>query len=128
MIVQLHSMTWPTSASHNDHPAAFNDLSIPTTILQLHSTTQPTSAYPQRSSSYFHDLTYASYPHRTSSCTHLRLNHTSYWHHPSSWRPNTTTTDFTYTFVILTINRHFCCSVILPLFPSLSLVDTTRTH
>ena len=28
---------------------------------------------------------------------------------PSSWKPNTTATDFAQTFVNLTINRHFCC-------------------
>ena len=27
---------------------------------------------------------------------HLRLKHTSYWHRPSSWRPNTITTNFTH--------------------------------
>ena len=48
---------------------------------------------------------------------HLRLDHSSYRHHPSSWRPNTTATDFTYTFVIPTINRHFCCICYLAFVP-----------
>ena len=103
-IIQLHSTTRPTSATRNDRPAAFNDstdLSLPASNIQL----------------YFHDSTYVSYPHRTSSCAHLRLNHTSYRHHPSSWRPITTATDFTYAFVIPTINRHFCCICYLAFVP-----------
>ena len=103
-IVQLHSTTRPTSAAHNDCPAAFNnstDLSLPTSNIQL----------------YLHDSTYASYPHRTSSCAHLRLDHTSYRHHPSSWRSNTTATDFTHMFVIPTIKRHFCCICYLTFVP-----------
>ena len=79
-------MTQPTSASRNDLPAALQrlDRQLPASNIQL----------------YLHDSTYASYPHRTSSCAQLWLDHTSYWHHPSSWRPNTTATDFTHTFVI----------------------------
>ena len=34
----------------------------------------------------FNDSTDLSYPQRSSTCTHLRLNHTSYRHHSSSWR------------------------------------------
>ena len=74
---------------------------LPATIVQL----------------YFHDSTYASYPHRMSSCAQLRLDHTSYRHHPSRWRPRTTATDFTYTFVIPAINRHFCCIYYLVFVP-----------
>ena len=46
-----------------------------------------------------------------------RQLHSSYRHHPSSWRPNTTATDFTHTFVIPTINRHFCCICYLAFVP-----------
>ena len=45
----------------------------------------------------------------SSSCAHLQLDHASHRHHPSSLRPHTTVTDFTYTSVNLAINRHFCC-------------------
>ena len=51
-------------------------------IVQLHATTRLISA-----SSNDHPL-------------HLRLEHTSYRHRPSSWRPNITTTNFTRTSVI----------------------------
>ena len=71
-------MTHPTSASSYDHPAAF------------------------------HNSTFTSYSQLTSSCAHLRLNHTSYQHYHSSWMPNITTTDFTHTFVNLTKICHFC--------------------
>ena len=66
---------------------------------------------------YLHDSTYATYPRRTSSCAHLRLDHTSYRHHPTSWKTNTTATDFTHTFVIPTVNRHFCCICYLVFVP-----------
>ena len=33
-----------------------------------------------------YDSTDINYPKHSSSCTHLRLDHTSYRHHPSSWR------------------------------------------
>ena len=74
----------PTPATRNDRPAAFNDSTnlsfpqrssscilqlnwhqLPATIVHLHPTTRPTSA--------------------TSNAS-LRLDHTSYRHHPSSWR------------------------------------------
>ena len=80
--------TRPTSATRDDRPAAFNDSTnlsfpqrssscilrvdrhqLPATIVQLHSTTRPTSA--------------TSNDHLAAS---LRLDHTSYWHHPSSWK------------------------------------------
>ena len=96
----------PTSATCNDRPAAFNnstDLNfpqrsfsciqrfdwsqLPATIIQLHSTTRPTSASRNDRPAAFYDSTNTSYPHQISSCAHLRLDHTSYQHHPSSWRP-----------------------------------------
>ena len=98
----------PTPVSHNDRPAAFydtTDLSFP---LRSSSCIQRLNRQLPASNTYLHDSTYACYPHRTSSCTHLRLDHTSYRHHPSSWRLNTTASDFTHTFVNLTINCHFC--------------------
>ena len=110
------STTRPISAARNDRPAASKDstdLSLPASNIQL----------------YLHDSTYASYPRRTSSCAHLRLDHTSCRHHPSSRRLHTSAQDFTYTFVIPAINRHFCCICYLAsLSPSLSLVVTTHTH
>ena len=79
----------PTSTPRNDHPAASydsTDLSFPlrssSCILRFN---RPLPA--SNIELYLHDSIYASYPHRTSSCTHLRLDHTSYGHHPSSWRP-----------------------------------------
>ena len=82
-IIQLHLMTRPTSASGYDHPAAFNDSSD--------------LSFQLWSSSFIDDSSaYASYPQLTSSCAHLRLNHTSYQRYHSSWRPNTTITDFTH--------------------------------
>ena len=62
------------------------------------------------------DSTDLSYPQRSPSCI-PRLDHTSYRHHPSSWRPHTTATNFTYAFVNLTINRHFCCICYLAFVP-----------
>ena len=56
MTIQLYSTTWPTSASCNYHPAV----------------------------SY--DSTDTSYLQWSSSCAHLRFDHTSYQHHPSSSR------------------------------------------
>ena len=79
-------------------------------------------SFPQRSSSCIQ--TDLNFPQRSSSCIlrldwpqlpatliqrHLRLDHTSYQHRPSGWRPNTTTTNFSHTFVILTINYHPSC-------------------
>ena len=58
---------------------------------------------------YLHDSTNLSYPHRTSSCAQLQLDHTSYRHLPSSWRPHRTAMDFAHTFVIPTINCPPCC-------------------
>ena len=126
-IVQLHSTTRPTSASRNDRSAAFNDSTDPrfplrsssciqqldrpqysATIIQLHPTTRPTSYFRYVHPAAFYDST-DSYPHQTSGCisttrptpaidiTHLAED------------PNTTATNFTHTFVNLTINRHFCC-------------------
>ena len=84
-IVQLHSMTRPTSAARNDHPVAFydsTDLSFPlrssSCILRFNRQLPASNIY-----LYLHDSTYARYPHRTSSCAHLRLDHSSYRHHRS---------------------------------------------
>ena len=48
-------------------------------------------------------------------------------HHPSSWRPNTTAMDFTHTFVIPTINHHFCC-ICYPAFAPFSVFDCHYSH
>ena len=69
-------------------------------------TIRPNSASRNDRPAAFNDSTALSYPQRSPDCI-PRLDHTSYRHHPSSWRPHTTATDFTYTFVIPTINRHF---------------------
>ena len=99
------STTWPTSASHYVRAAAFYD---------------STSAYPHQTSNcmYLHDSTYASYPHRTSSSAHLRLDHTSYRRHPSSWRLHTTATDSTHTFV-KSVNKSSLLLYLLPRLCSL---------
>ena len=97
--------TRPASATRNDRPAAFNDSTdlrflqrssscilrldqpqLPATIVQLHSTTQPTATCTKHLA-VSPRLDQRSYPHRTSTCANLRLGHTSYRHHPSSWRP-----------------------------------------
>ena len=112
--LRLSATTRPTSAARDDCPTASNastDLSLPASNIQL----------------YLHDSTYASYPRRTSSCEHLQLDHTSWWHHPSSWRPHTTAADI-YIHVCNSSNKivTFVVSVILPFcLPSLSLADTT---
>ena len=104
-----------TSASRYDHPAAFNDstdLSCP----QLSSSCIQRLDRPQLTRiKHLHDSTYASYPHRMPSCAHPRLDDTSYRHHPSSWRPHTTASDFTYTFLIPAIKL----SLLLYLLPCL---------
>ena len=77
---------WPTPATRNDHPPAFNDSTdlsfpqrsftciqrldrpqLPATIIQLHSTTRPTSASRYNRPAAFYDSTDC-YPHQTSSC------------------------------------------------------------
>ena len=84
------STTWPTSATHNNCPATLLRLDrhqylqwssscthlqldqhqLPTTIIQRHtSTTWPTSA-----------------TRNNQLAGSLRFDHTSYRHHPSSWR------------------------------------------
>ena len=112
----------PISGTRNDHPAASNDstdLSFPpqlsSCIFRLNRQLSASNIQ-----LYIHNSTYASYPHRTSSYAHLRLNHTSYRHYPSSWRSNTTATDFTHTLVIPKINRHFCCICYLVFVPFLA--------
>ena len=86
-IIQLHPTTRPTSATRNDRPAVFNDstdLSFPqrssSCILRLDRPQLPATIVRL----YLHDSAYASYPHRTFRCAQLRLDHTSYRHHPSS--------------------------------------------
>ena len=129
--------TRPTSTSRNDHPTESydsTDLSYPqrsssciqrldrpqllTTIVQLHSTTRPTSAY----------------SHQISSCiSTTRPTSATLIEHPAEHiydstipaidithlaeDPNTTATDFTHTFVIPTINGHFCCICYLTFVP-----------
>ena len=77
----------PTSASHNDPPAAFNDLTdlscpqrssscilrhdqpqLPATIVQLHSTTRPTAAVRNAHPAASYDSADLSFPQRSSSC------------------------------------------------------------
>ena len=129
-IVQLHSTTWLTSASRNDRPAAFNDSTDHSFLLRSSSCLLrrdwllPASNISQ----YLHDSTYTSYPYWTSSCAHLRLDRTSYWHHSSCWRPKYNHHGLYTHVVIPTINRHFCLSVTSPLFLSFSLAVTTCTH
>ena len=73
---------------------------------------RPTSATRNIRPAAFNDSTDLSFSQRSSSSAHLRLDLTSYRHHPSNWRPNTTATDF-----IPTINRHFCCICHLAFVP-----------
>ena len=81
-------------------------LQLPATFVHLHSTTQPTATRIKHPAvSLRLDWSQLS---TTIIQPHLRLDHTSCRHRPSSWRPNTTATYFTHTFVIPTINRHFC--------------------
>ena len=132
-----------TSATRNDRPAAFKRLDRPqllATIVQLHPTTRPTSATSNDRPAAFYDST-DSHPHQTSSCiSTTRPTPATLIEHPAAHiydstipaidithlaeDPNTTATDFTYTFVNLTINL----TITSPLFPSLSLAVITRTH
>ena len=136
-------MTQPTSAAHNDHPAASYDLidlsfplwssscilrlnrpQLPATIIQLHPTTWLTSASHYDHPAAFYGST-DSYPHQTSSCIYTtRPTPATLIEHPAAHiynstipainithlaeDPNTIATDFTHTFVNLTINCHFC--------------------
>ena len=103
--------TQPTPTTLIEHPGASydsTDLSFPprssSCILRLNRQLPASNIQ-----LYLHDSTYATYPHRIFSCAYLWLDHASYRPYPSSWRPNTTATDFTHTFVIPTINYHPCC-------------------
>ena len=102
-IVQLHSTTRPTSATRNDHPAAFNDstdLSFQQRSSSCIQTTRPTSATRNDRPAAFKRLDRPQLPaaiiqlHPTTRPTSatsnnhlaasLRLDHTSYQHHSSS--------------------------------------------
>ena len=96
--IQLHlSTTRPTSATRNEHPAApiydstnvsyphrtssctylrLDQRQLPAPNIQLHlSTTRPTSATrTEHPAALIYDSANVSYPHRTSSCTYLRLD------------------------------------------------------
>ena len=146
MIIQLYSSTRPTSAFSFDHPAAFYDLSdlslrlrssscilrlvrpqLSASIIQLHSSTRPTSAFDYDHPAAFYNSTYASYPRLTSSCTHLRLNYTSYQRYHSSWRPYSTITDLTH--VCRSDNKlSFVIFVTSPLFLHCLWLSLTHTH
>ena len=95
MIIQLYPTTRPISASRYDRPAAFSDLTdnYPHQTSSCISTTRPTPAtLTEHPTSHIYDLTIP-----VIDITHLAED------------PNTTATDFTHTFVILTINCHPCC-------------------
>ena len=89
-IVQLHSMTWPTSASRYDRPAAFYDStnSYPHQTSSCISTTRPTPAtLVEHPAAHIYDSTIPAI-----DITHLAED------------PNTTATDFTHALVNTTIN------------------------
>ena len=119
MIIQLHSTTRRPQ--------------FPATIVQLHPTTRPTSTSCYNRPAAFYDST-NSYPHQTSSCISMtRPTPATLIEHPAAHiydstipainithlaeDPNTTTMDFTHTFVIPTINRHPCCICYLAFVP-----------
>ena len=89
-------------------------------ITQLHSTTQPTATRIKHLAVSprldLRQLPASNIQLRTSTTRPYQLRH-----HPSSWRLNTTATDFTHTFANLTMNCHFSYIVTSPLFASLSL-------
>ena len=94
-IILLHPTTRPTSASRYHRPAAFNDSTdgYPHQTSGCISTTRPTPATPiEHPAPHIYDSTISAI-----DITYLAED------------PNTTATDFTHTFVNLTINRHFCC-------------------
>ena len=102
---------------------------LPAMIVQLHSTTRPIFAYSHQTSSCISTTrpTPATLVERLAAHNFNSTIPAFDMTHPS-WRPHTTPTDFTYTFVIPTINRHFCCICYLAFcLPSLSLAVTTRT-
>ena len=73
----------------------------------------------QRSSSCIQQL---DRPQLSATIIQLYLHDSTYTscrHHSSSWRPNTTATDFAYTSVNLAINHHFCCICYLAFVPFL---------
>ena len=121
-IAQLRtSTTRPTSATSNDRPAAhiydstnisyqqrspscthlrLDQHQLPATIAQLHtSTTRPTSATSNdRPAAHIYDSTNISYPQRSPSCTHLRLDQhqlpaTIAQLHTSTTRPTSATSN-----------------------------------
>ena len=116
---------------------------LPVTITQLHPTTQPTSASRYDRPAAFYDST-DSYPYQTSSCiSTTRPTPATLIEHPAAHiydstnpaidithqaeDPNTTATDFSHTFVSLTINRHFCCICYLA-FVSFVVFDCHYSH
>ena len=124
----LSFLQWSSSCiQRHDRPQ------LPTTIVQLHLTTRLTSASCNNHSAALYDST-DSYPHQTSSCISTtrptpatRVEHPAVHIYDSTIPvidiihlaedPNKTVTDFTHTFVIPTINRHFCCICYLAFVP-----------